>query len=144
MLAPSSMTTRTTKTVLIIEDDWDLRELYAATLRRCGHRVIETGTVRDAEDAVSVVTPNAVVLDCCLPDGDGLDLVNRWRIGDMQRVPVIVVTAYHGRQEIVAAVLAGADVFVPKPCPTSVLAAHVDRAINSTSPTRRMRAVVVA
>ena len=133
----------TNKTVLIVEDDDDLRALYAETLRLCGHRVIEAETIRQAEDAVGAVTPDAVVLDSYLPDGDGLELVNRWRDGKMERVPVIVVTARHDRQEIAAAVVAGVDVFVPKPCPTSVIAAYVDRALQSTKPTRRMRAFVL-
>jgi len=131
------------KTVLIVDDDGDVRAMYAATLRRCGHRVIEAKTIREAEVAVGTLIPDAVVLDSYLPDGDALALVNRWRDGNMGRVPVIVVTARHDRQEIAAAVVAGVDVFVPKPCPASVLAAHVDRALQSTKPTRRMSAFVV-
>lgn len=137
------MTNDVKKTVLLVEDDEALRALYAKALRRCGHRVIEAENVCGAEAAVAAVTPDAVVLDAHLPDGDGLDLVNRWRTSEMERVPVIVLTAHHGRQEIAAAIVAGVDVFVPKPCPSNVLGAHVDRALQSTSPTRRMRAVVV-
>lgn len=96
-----------------------------------------------ASSARNTRKPDAVVLDSYLPDGDGLDLVNRWRDGKMGRVPVIVITAHHDRQDIAAAVVAGADAFVPMPCPGSVLAAHVDRALQSKTPTRRMRAVVV-
>lgn len=132
-----------TKTVLIVDDDGDLRALYVEALLRSGHRVIQATTIREAEVAVAAITPDAVVIDSYLPDGDGLDLVNRWRDGKMERVPVIVVTAHHERQEIAAAVGAGVDAFVPKPCPGSVLVAYVDRALQSTKPTRRMRAFVL-
>lgn len=131
------------KTVLLVEYDADTRKSFGTTLRHAGFRVIEAPTIKDAEDAVRAVLPDAVVLDCILPDGDGLGLVNRWRDSAMARVPVIVVTAHHERQDIDAAILAGADVFVRKPCPESVLTAHVNRVIVSTTPTRRMRAIVM-
>lgn len=131
------------KTVLVVDDDGDLRALYAAALLRSGHRVIQAATIHEAEVTVAAITPDAVVLDSYLSDGDGLDLVNSWRDGKMARVPVIVVTAHHDRQEIAAAVGAGVDALVPKPCPASVLVAHVDRALQSSKPTRRMRAFVL-
>ena len=128
------------KTVLLVEDDGDLRALYAKTLRGCGYRVIEAETIGEAEIAVVVVTPDAV--ETRFRPEEKQYLVNRWRDSKMERVPVIVITAHHDRQDIAAAVVAGVDAFVPKPCPSSVLAAHLDRALRSTKPTRRMRAVV--
>jgi len=130
-------------TIMVVDDEPIIRWSLATRLKEEGHRVIEAETIREAEVAVGTLIPDAVVLDSYLPDGDALVLVNRWRDGNMGRVPVIVVTARHDRQEIAAAVVAGVDVFVPKPCPASVLAAHVDRALQSTKPTRRMSAFVV-
>lgn len=128
------------KTVLLVEDDIDAREIYATTLAHAGYRVIQAPSIKDAKDVVRAFVPDAVVLDCRLPDGDGLTLVDGWRHSAMQRVPVIVVTAHRERQDIDAAILAGADAFVPKPCPGNVLAAHVTRALTASAPTRRMRA----
>lgn len=128
------------KTVLLVEDDPDARTIYATTLRFVGYHVVEAPTVSDARLVVSSLLPDAVVLDCRLPDGDGLQLLNAWRDSDMGRVPVIVVTAHGDRQDVEAARHAGADVFVPKPCPGNVLAAHVDRVILAKAPTRRLRA----
>lgn len=127
------------KTVLVVEDDYDAREIYRATLRHAGFRVIEAPTVKDARDAVRAILPDIVVLDCRLPDGDGLELVNTWRDSKMASVPVIVVSAHRERQDLDAALLAGADCFVPKPCPGNVLAAHINRVIHAAAPTRRMR-----
>jgi DNA-binding NtrC family response regulator len=128
------------KTVLLVEDDYDARAIYRATLKYAGYRVIEAPTVKDARDAVRAVVPDVVILDCRLPDGDGLQLVNAWRGGKMAQVPVIVVSAHRERQDLDAALMAGADSFVPKPVPGNVLAAHVDRAIRAGAPTRRVRA----
>lgn len=127
------------KTVLLVEDDMDARDIYRTTLNHVGYRVIEAPTVKDARDAVRAFVPDIVILDCRLPDGDGLELVNAWRDSKMGSVPVIVVSAHRERQDLDAAVLAGADLFVPKPCPGNVLAAHVDRVIRSGTPTRRVR-----
>lgn len=129
------------RTVLLVEDDVDARDIYATSLRYAGYRVIEAPTIKDAEDVVRAVLPDAVVLDCRLPDGDGLSLVNRWRDEVMGHVPVIVVTAHRERQDIDAALLAGADYFVPKPCAGSVLAAYVARAMTARRPSRRIRRV---
>ena len=77
-----------------------------------------------------------------LPDGDGLLMLERWRTGGiMMEVPVIVLTASSHRQDIDAALLAGADQFVPKPCPGNVLALHVARALDGTRPSARLRRV---
>lgn len=129
----------TRKTILLVEDDVDARDIYRTTLNHVGYRVIEAPTVQAARDAVRAFLPDIVVLDCRLPDGDGLELVNGWRDSKMGNVPVIVVSAHRERQDLDAAVLAGADLFVPKPCPGSVLAAHVERVIHSGTPTRRVR-----
>ena len=138
--SPPRGAARPRSTILLVEDDYDARAIYRATLRYAGYRVIEAPTVKDARDAVRAIVPDVVVLDCRLPDGDGLQLVNAWRNGSMARVPVIVVSAHKERQDLDAALLAGADSFVPKPCPGNVLAGHVDRAIRSGTPTRRLRA----
>lgn len=47
------------------------------------------------------VRPDVVILDCRLPDGDGLTLVHQWRDQVMGGVPVIVVTGHGERQDIV-------------------------------------------
>ena len=135
---PPASTTR--KTVLVVEDDYDAREIYRATLRHAGFRIIEAPTMKDARDAVRAIVPDVVVLDCRLPDGDGLQLVNTWRDSKMGKVPVIVVSAHAERQDLDAALIAGADCFVPKPCPGNVLATYIHRVIRAAAPTRRMRA----
>jgi len=130
------------KLVLVVEDNTDALEIYGASLRHAGFRVALAATLEAAETAVQAARPDLVVLDCRLPDGDGLLMLERWRTGGiMMEVPVIVLTASSHRQDIDAALLAGADQFVPKPCPGNVLALHVARALDGTRPSARLRRV---
>jgi DNA-binding response OmpR family regulator len=129
--------------VLLVEDNEDAIDIYAATLRHAGYEVVTAPTIADAEAAIRVQKPDVVVLDCRLPDGDGLGLLERWRKpkGVMSDVPVIVVTASGVRQDMEAALLAGADVFVHKPCPGNVLVLHIERALSGSRASARLRKV---
>jgi DNA-binding NarL/FixJ family response regulator len=60
----------------------------------------------------------------------------------MSKVRVIVLTASVHRQDIDAALLAGADQFVPKPCAGDALVLHVARALDGSRPSARIRRVV--
>ena len=132
------------KRVLLVEDNVDALEIYGASLRHAGFEVTLAPTLEEAESAVRDARPDIVVLDCRLPDGDGLLMLERWRRrGTMMEVPVIVLTASVHRQDIDAALLAGADQFVPKPCPGNVLAMHVARALDGSRPSARLRRVSV-
>jgi DNA-binding response OmpR family regulator len=139
MSEPAAATRK--KRVLLVEDNVDALDVYGASLRHAGHEVIEADTLERAEAAVRDAIPDVVVLDCRLPDGDGLGLLERWReeASAMSEVPVIVVTASHHPEDVGAALLAGADVFVPKPCPGNVLALHVARALQGNRASARLR-----
>lgn len=134
------------KLVLIVEDNIDALAIYGASLRHGGFDVVEAPTIEEAKLAVTERQPDVVVLDCRLPDGDGLELLRRWRKdgADMSAVPVIVLTASTVRQDVEAALLAGADQFVPKPCPGNVLALHVTKALDGSRPSARLRKIVTA
>jgi two-component system phosphate regulon response regulator PhoB len=131
------------KLVLLVEDNVDALDIYGSSLRHAGFDVVEAPSIGDARSAVLAQRPDIVVLDCRLPDGDGLMLLERWRKSDarMKDVPVIVLTASVHRQDVDAALLAGADQFVPKPCPGNVLALHVERALDGSRPSARLRRV---
>lgn len=131
------------KLVLLVEDNVDALIIYSASLHHAGFDVVQAPTLEDARAAVAHARPDLVVLDCRLPDGDGLLLLDSWRKTGtlMADVPVIVLTASIHRQDIDAALLAGADQFVPKPCPGNVLAMHVTRALDGSRPSARLRRV---
>src|SRR5689334_22442635 len=122
----TSVTPMRGRLVLVVEDNVDAQIITASTLRHHGFDVMNVGTIEEARDAVRDRKPHVVVLDCRLPDGDGLELVRAWaRDALMKAVPIVVLTAFSARQDVEAALLAGADAFLVKPCPAGVLVAQI-------------------
>jgi two-component system OmpR family response regulator len=126
--------------VLLVEDNPDAVEIYRLALRGAGYTVIEAPTLLRARACARILLPDIVVLDARLPDGDGLQVLSDWRNSEspMREVPVIVLTAAVSRQEIEAALVAGANEFVAKPCTGDVLALHVTRVLDTVRSRSRL------
>jgi two-component system, OmpR family, KDP operon response regulator KdpE len=110
-------------TILVVEDEPQMRRFLRASLGAEGYRVQEAWTVADGVRIVTAEHPDAVLLDLGLPDGDGLELVRRVR--EWSSVPVIVVSARGREDDKVAALDAGADDYLPKPFGTKELLARL-------------------
>lgn len=129
------------RTILVVEDNVDAQFITTSVLRHVGYDVMKAGSVDEAEKLARKRRPDLVLLDCRLPDGDGLELAQRWRHdGAMKLVPIIVLTAFSARQDVEAALLAGADAFLVKPCTNESLLAQVQRLIGIARPSLGMRA----
>ena len=107
--------------ILLVEDDFVLRELMRASLSEAGHRVDLAGTLAQADHLWAVQSYDAVLLDLNLPAGagasadcSGLSALRAARArGD--RTPVLVLTARNRTEERVAGLDAGADDYLGKP-----------------------------
>jgi two-component system, OmpR family, KDP operon response regulator KdpE len=110
-------------TVLVVDDEPQLRRFLRASLEGHGLRVIEATTAREAVSLASSHNPDVVILDLGLPDGDGLDVARRIR--EWGQVPIIVVSARGQELDKVAALDAGADDYLTKPFGTLELLARV-------------------
>lgn len=112
-------------TVLICEDDPNLRELMRASLGE-DYRFVDAASVAEAQDALRLADPAVVLVDLLLPGGSGLDIIRAVR-GRPERAdaPVVVVSAWTTDDYRAAAEDAGADAFVAKPFPPESLAALV-------------------
>ena len=127
--------------MLIVEDDVDAQLITAATLRHFGYEVVKADSVEGARQVTRELRPDVVILDCRLPDGDGLELAQMWRKdARMKDVPIIVLTAGSARQDVEAALLAGADAFLVKPVPGAVLAMQVEKLLIGRRPSQTLRA----
>jgi two-component system, OmpR family, response regulator len=101
------------KTVLICEDDTNLRTLVRLALGD-GYRYFEAPDGPSGLQLARRIHPDLIVLDLMLPGRSGLDVLIELRADDeLAQTPVIVMSAWSHSDE--AAVEAGADRFVPKP-----------------------------
>lgn len=79
--------------VLVIEDDTDVRELVAESLRELGYPVHEAATGEDGLSKARADTPRLVVLDIMLPGISGWQVLHELRAHDaLERVPVLVLS----------------------------------------------------
>lgn len=104
----------TAATILVIDDEPDLRALYELTLLREGYRVETAASVQEAKDQLEVCVFDAVITDMRLPDGLGMELLHLLR--DQQRSErCIVMTAYGSAENAVEALRSGAFDYLTKP-----------------------------
>jgi two-component system response regulator PilR (NtrC family) len=101
-------------TVLVVDDEADIRELLELSLVRMGLGVESAGSVAEAKALLQKRTFSLCFTDMRLPDGDGLDLVRHIgeHCGDL---PVAVITAYGSMENAVSALKAGAFDYLTKP-----------------------------
>ena len=100
--------------VLIVEDDPDLRGVLGRGLREEGFEVETVGSGHEALERVDRVVPDVLVIDIGLPDTDGRDLCQALRARGVQ-TPVLFLTAKDALVDRVAGFVAGGDDYVAKP-----------------------------
>lgn len=110
--------------ILIVEDEPEMAALIAARLQGAGFTVDAVTDCAGAEDAVAVAPYGLVLLDRRLPDGDGKDLLARFR-RLRPGMPVILVSALDGIADKVGGLDAGADDYLTKPFIAEELMARI-------------------
>ena len=127
--------------VLLIEDDADLRRLVANALSQDGHHVETAATALEALESVPGGDFELMILDLGLPDMDGQDLLKMIRA--ITEVPVIAATARGADEVVVATLDAGADDYLVKPFTVAQLQARVRAVLRRTSVVDSAEEVVV-
>ena len=108
------MTTASHFSLLVVDDEPDLRTLYELTLLREGYDLDTAGTVQEALLHLKDRTYSAVITDMRLPDGSGLDVLH-WLEENGRREKTVVITAYGSSENAVDALKAGAYDYLTKP-----------------------------
>ncbi len=108
------MSTPDAATVLVVDDEPNVRDLLSATLRLSGFNVHTVGDSAAALIVAGAYPPDAMVLNAVLPDGDGFALARRLRNGH-DNVPVLFLAARDSVAERIAGLTAGGDDYVTKP-----------------------------
>jgi two-component system, OmpR family, KDP operon response regulator KdpE len=109
--------------VLLVEDDREVRSMMQSSLAVEGFEVQTAVSVSEASALLHHCLPDVVVLDLGLPDGDGIDLVQRVR--KHHSLPILVVSARHQEAEKIKLLDAGADDYLTKPFSVGELLARI-------------------
>ncbi|SEK70114.1 response regulator transcription factor [Streptacidiphilus jiangxiensis] len=119
--------------LLVVDDEPNIRELLSASLRFAGFRVASAATGAEAVAYVQRTRPDLVVLDVMLPDVDGFALVKRLRDdSDRDKIPVIFLTAKDGVDDKINGLTAGGDDYVTKPFSLEELIARIRAILRRT------------
>jgi two-component system KDP operon response regulator KdpE len=102
-----------TATILVIDDEPQIRKFLRISLASQGYKVLEAGTGNDGLTQAALNKPDLLVLDLGLPDMDGQDVLSQFR--EWSNVPVLVLSVRASEGEKVRALDSGANDYVTKP-----------------------------
>src|SRR5512140_1784306 len=129
------------KSVLVVDDEADIRELLVITLSRMGVDADSASTVKEAEEALQARPYDLCLTDMRLPDGDGLTLL-KYIAEHHGNTPVAVITAFGSTENAVAALKAGAFDYLAKPIKIEQLRPLVMSALKLPKPAHSRRAAI--
>ena len=119
------------RSILLIEDEQSISEPLAAALRREGFDVLIAPTAATGMDAFRTRSPDLVLLDIMLPDGDGREILREIRA--RSRTPVVMLTARGEEMDRVVGLELGADDYVTKPFSAAELVARLRAVLRRTA-----------
>ncbi len=115
----------TMKKILIIDDDYAIRELLALTLES-GYEILKLENGKMALDFIKEQKPDLIILDIMMPGIDGFEVCRQIKEDELTRkIPVIILTAKHQVEDLKAAIKADVDEFITKPFEPDMLLKRV-------------------
>jgi len=119
-------------TILLIEDERQMRRFLRVTLQSETYGVLEAETAADGLTQAATRNPDVVLLDLGLPDMDGLEVIEKLR--DWSSVPIIVISAREQEGDKIKALDRGADDYLTKPFGAGELLARIRAALRRAAP----------
>jgi len=110
-------------TILVVEDEPDIRKFLRSSLGAEGYRVVESPNARRGELDAGMHKPDLAIVDLGLPDFDGLQVIKRIR--EWSPMPIIVLSARIQERSKIDALDSGADDYITKPFGVGELLARV-------------------
>ena len=110
-------------TILLIEDEPQMRRFLRVTLQSHGYDLIESPSGQDGLAQATTRNPDVILLDLGLPDIDGLEVL--LKIREWSQVPVIILSAREQERDKIRALDAGADDYLTKPFGAGELVARI-------------------
>ena len=112
--------------ILIVEDEKEIRELLVFTLLRDGYEVIEAETAEVALEKIDNRLPDLILVDWMLPGMDGIDLAKRLRRDELTAdLPIVMLTARGEEADKLKSFAGGIDDYITKPFSPRELLARV-------------------
>jgi two-component system, OmpR family, KDP operon response regulator KdpE len=118
---------RTNTHVLVVDDEVTILRFLKPALEANGYEMTTAGSVAEATKRIASESPDIVLLDLGLPDGDGKDVIRRAR--EWSDVPIVVLSARERETEKIEALDLGADDYVNKPFNVGELLARMRTAL---------------
>jgi two-component system KDP operon response regulator KdpE len=115
------------ETILIIDDEVQIRRLLEITLSANDYKIAEASTGKDGLTLAATSHPSIIILDLGLPDADGIDILKKLR-GWFQK-PIIILSVRNSEEDIIKALDNGANDYLTKPFRTGELLARIRVAI---------------
>jgi len=122
--------------ILVIDDDLAITELMSMLLKTHGFDVITTNSGTEGVKLVEEKNPNVVLLDLMMPDMDGWQVSKAIR--SFSNVPILILSAINDPSMVASVLDTGADDFLVKPVPSSVLVAHIRKMVRQTGSLDRL------
>ncbi|MEI6139692.1 MAG: response regulator [Mariniphaga sp.] len=116
--------------ILIIDDEVQIRRLLEITLSANGYNISEASTGKDGLLLAASLNPVLIILDLGLPDSDGLEILKKLR--EWYQKPVIILSVRNSEDDIVKALDYGANDYLTKPFRTGELLARIRVAIRQS------------
>lgn len=119
--------------ILVIDDDRAITELMSMLLKTHGFEAITTNSGIEGIKLVEENNPSVVLLDLMMPDLDGWQVSKAIR--KFSNVPILILSAINDPTMVASVLDAGADDFLVKPVPSSVLIAHIRKMVRRNTDT---------
>lgn len=122
--------------ILLVEDNPHIMKINHMALMMEGYRITEATTAAECMRVLDSEDVDLIVLDIMLPDGNGVALCEQ--IKQKYEVPILFLSALGENKDIIAALRAGGDDYLPKPYDINVLIARVEARLRSAHVTKRI------
>jgi DNA-binding response OmpR family regulator len=131
-------TPASSRTVIVIEDDPEIRGIVKTLLTSEGFQVEEAADGRTALERVFLIKPDLILVDLKLPGLDGAEICKRIRAGRLD-TPIIVISAAKEEFDRVLLLELGADDFLVKPFGARELLARIKAVLRRSAPDKTIR-----
>lgn len=118
------------ETILIIDDELQIRRLLELTLSANGYKIIQSANGKEGLVEAATHHPSLIILDLGLSDIDGQEILRKLR--EWFSKPVIVLSVRNSEDEIIKALDNGANDYLTKPFRTGELLARIRAALRAT------------